>query len=178
VPLLGRVAALLRQRATPFAVIGAAALAVHGVSRSTRDVDLLVTDLACLGPGYWASLRDGGVDVSTRTAAPDDPLAGVVRMRQAGETVDVIVGRPTWQRHVVGRATGADVDGVSLPVARPADLVLLKLYAGGPQDAWDIQQLLGLPERAAIVTAVDAAVVALPADARALWQRVRPRATC
>jgi hypothetical protein len=26
-------------------------------------------------------------------------------------------------------------------------VILLKLYAGGPQDAWDIEQLLGGPDR-------------------------------
>jgi NADH:ubiquinone oxidoreductase subunit F (NADH-binding) len=34
---------------------------------------------------------------------------------------------------------------------------LLKLYAGGPQDAWDVEQLLSGGERSMLVTAVAAA---------------------
>jgi hypothetical protein len=41
---------LLRQRRIPFALVGAAAMAVRGVSRSTRDVNLL--DII-VGRGAW-----------------------------------------------------------------------------------------------------------------------------
>jgi hypothetical protein len=43
VTLFGSVVALLDQEHIPCAVIGASALAVHGVPRSTYDIDLLVT---------------------------------------------------------------------------------------------------------------------------------------
>jgi hypothetical protein len=36
---------VLQRRGIPFAVIGAAALAVHGVSRATRDLDLSAISL-------------------------------------------------------------------------------------------------------------------------------------
>ena len=115
---LGRVAALLRDRGTPFALIGAAAMAVHGVTRSTRDLDLLVNDPSCLDASYWAPLRED-VDISVGSGAPDDPIAGVVRMRAAGETVDVVVGRPAWQRQVTGpHALAADPS--PWPVKGPA----------------------------------------------------------
>ena len=50
--------------------------------------------------------------------------------------------------------------------------ILLQLYAGGPQDAWDIHQLLGDAERAATVAAVESRLPALPRECRALWARV------
>jgi len=40
----------------PCALIGAAALAVHGISRSTFDIDLLVTDRGVLDDSLWISL--------------------------------------------------------------------------------------------------------------------------
>jgi predicted nucleotidyltransferase len=64
VSLLKHVVALLRSRSTPFALIGAAAMAVHGVSRSTRDLDLFVLARECLFPAYWDSLRTAEVDVN------------------------------------------------------------------------------------------------------------------
>ena len=54
----------------------------------------------------------------------------------------------------------------------PADLILLKLYANGPQDAWDVEQLLASGDRAGLVAAVEAALPALPEDSRRLWARV------
>jgi hypothetical protein len=37
-----------------------------------------------------------------------------------------------------------------VPVATAGDLIALKLYAGGPQDAWDVEHLLQTGDRAAL----------------------------
>jgi len=148
--LLGRVAALLRERQIPFAVVGAAAMAVRGVSRSTRDVDLLVVDSECLSPATWESLRLEGIAVSIRRGDADDPLAGAVRLTGPGHAMlDIIVGRAAWQARVLERASPSKIEEVSVPVATAADLVLLKLYAGGPQDAWDDYSALTADEQSA-----------------------------
>lgn len=55
---------------------------------------------------------------------------------------------------------------------RATDLVLLELYAGGPQDRWDIAQLLSTQARADLVAEVQAALPQLPNDCRLLWERV------
>jgi hypothetical protein len=47
--LVAAVAAQLDRSGVPVRVIGAAALACHGVTRGTRDLDLLVTDPAIDG---------------------------------------------------------------------------------------------------------------------------------
>jgi hypothetical protein len=53
-------------------------------------------------------------------------------------------------------------------------LILLKLHAGGPKDAWDIRSLLEVvAEPQAVVARVDSQVGRLPLDARRLWVRVR-----
>jgi hypothetical protein len=63
---------------------------------------------------------------------------------------------------------------VTVKVARPAGLVLLKLYAGGPKDAWDIRSLMESHEEAESIKAeVDDAVPRLPAESRELWKRLR-----
>jgi hypothetical protein len=176
VTLLAATVGRLRERGTRFALIGAAALAVHGVSRATRDLDLLVVDGACLDPAYWAPLAASGIEADVRRGDAADPLAGVVRLRRAQESpVDLVVGRHPWQADVLAGAVETDVLGVAVPVAGRADLILLKLFAAGPQDAWDVEQLLAGPERAATVAAVDRRVIALPEDSRTLWGRLRGR---
>jgi hypothetical protein len=163
----------LRARGTPFALVGAAALALHGVPRSTRDLDLLTLDVECLDAEYWRSIGGGRIEVTVRRGDAADPLAGVVRLRPGDDApVDVVVGRSAWQRGVLERAQPATVESVVVPVAQAADLVLLKLFAGGPQDLWDIAQLLGGDERRTIARDVEARLSALPADCARLWAEV------
>jgi hypothetical protein len=170
--LLSDVSRQLTTRGVRHALIGAGALAVHGVSRSTFDLDLLVTDPAVLAAGSWSALG-AGVAVDTRRGDADDPLAGVVRLSMPGErSVDVVVGRHAWQAEALARAQVTSLGAVELPVVAPADLVLLKLFAGGPQDAWDVEQLLAAADRVAIAGAVEAQLHRLPADAAALWRRI------
>ncbi|MBW1685055.1 MAG: hypothetical protein JRS35_08320 [Deltaproteobacteria bacterium] len=75
--LLDEVAGLLTDRGIDIAVIGAAALAAHGVSRATADLDLLVVDLAVLDDELWSDFRAAGDEV--RRGDEADSLAGVVR---------------------------------------------------------------------------------------------------
>lgn len=56
-------------------------------------------------------------------------------------------------------------------VVRATALVLLELYAGGPQDRWDIAQLLSTQARADLVSGVQAALPQLPGDCRLLRER-------
>jgi hypothetical protein len=171
--LVERVASRLSERHVAFVVIGAAALAVHGISRGTRDLDLFTVARDCLDPRMWDSFESLGVAFRVNRGDLEDPLAGVVRFTASGEgPVDLVVGKSPWQTSIAARAGRARIDDVTLPVARASDLVLLKLYGGGPQDAWDIEQLLDSGDRAALVAEVNAAVAALPADARELWSRI------
>jgi len=167
---LAEVSVLLDQLGIPHAVIGALALSVHGVVRASNDVDVLVTDRRCLDPAIWnAATKTGTVEI--RRGDADDPLAGVVRLTPAsGSPIDVVVGRAGWQADLLQRAPRTPLLGASIPVATPTDLVLLKLFAGGPQDAWDIDQLLDAVP--ALRTLVPASLAALPAECTALWQRI------
>jgi hypothetical protein len=62
---------------------------------------------------------------------------------------------------------------VEVPVARPAGLVLLKLHAGGPKDAWDITSLAETHEDWDGVRAeVDATIGRLSAESRRLWKKL------
>lgn len=140
--LLRRVVATLETAGIPAALVGAAAMSAHGALRSTLDIDLLTTDSRVLDAELWSDLRvHAGVDV--RRGDAEDPFAGVVRFERPNErVVDLLVGRTAWQRRAVARAEPLSIEGVSLRVATPVDLVLLKLFAGGAQDAWDVRELL------------------------------------
>src|SRR3990172_7647128 len=114
----------------------------------------------------------GCCQVETRGGDATAPLAGVVRVTAEGESaIDVIVGRYGWQRDLLPRSRLTRIGGASVSVVEAADLVLLKLFAGGPQDAWDVDQLLDVDD--AIAPQVEARLADLPPDCGALWAPIR-----
>lgn len=171
--LLTHVVAALQRAGISHALIGAGALTVHGVNRATHDLDLLVVDLSCLRPDFWQALQSQGAIVEIRKGDLTDPLAGVVRFRFPGEgPLDVVVGKFKWQRKILDRAVLRIVQEDNLPVVRAADLILLKLYAGGAQDGWDIQQLLEGEDRNELIVEVEQLLPDLPPRAAKLWRRI------
>lgn len=172
--LLAEVLHLLEQEGVPHALIGAAALAIRGISRATADIDLLSVDTRLLRREVWADFEARGLLLRVIKGDFDDPLAGSVRLTAGSEIVDVIVGRDAWQREIIDAAEPLSLGDLSVPVVRPAGLVLLKLHAGGPKDAWDIRALLESSDEASAVQAeVERMLPRLPADATHLWGRLR-----
>lgn len=170
------IAEALTTRGFAHATIGAMALAVHGTSRATSDFDLMVADERVLDGALWQGLREQGISVDIRRGDAVDPLAGVIRFERGAEpTVDIVVfGSRGWQAQIPGRALLVDFGFGVMPVADPSDLVLLKLYAGGPQDGWDIAALLSVADdRDALVRTVEGRIGALPQRCRRLWDRIR-----
>ena len=169
--LFDQVLALLNAHGVPHALIGAAALAAHGVARSTYDIDLLTTDARVLGRGLWTALDHGGAAVDIRRGDAEDPLAGVIRIETTGDRpVDIILGKHGWQTRAVERADHGP-DGA--PVVRSRDLILLKLYAGGTQDLWDVRELLQLPGRDCLMAEVEADLDEHSDAMRGLWVDAR-----
>lgn len=172
--LLEQVSAELEARGVRCALIGAGALAAHGISRSTADLDLLCIDPAVLEPAFWRRLAAGGAAADVRRGDHDDPLAGVVRVTAPDQRpVDLVVGRPAWMRRALERAIPAKIGRGTVPLATKADLVLLKLYAGSPQDAWDVEQILADRDAGSIAAEVTERLADLPAEAARLWARIR-----
>lgn len=171
--LLERVVEVLRSLRISHALIGASAMALHGLNRNTLDADLLALDPACLDPQSWAALKAQGVTVEITKGDLTDPLAGVVRFEEPGErSVDLVLGKFTWQREMIERAPRGIYGGMELSILGAADLVLLKLYAGGPQDAWDILQILGGPDRETLIAPVEKELPRLPEKCSSLWKRI------
>jgi hypothetical protein len=174
--LSARVLVALHKADVSYALIGAGALTVHGVTRATLDFDFLVMEPSCLRRDFWSDVEGAGVSVDVRKGDLTDPLAGVVRFEAPGEgPVDVVVGKFKWQRKVLERAVRKNTPKGELPVVRAVDLILLKLYAGGPQDAWDIQQLLEGEDRNELTVEVERLLPELPAEAAKLWHRILER---
>ena len=172
--LLATVAAMLESAGIAFALIGAGALAAHRVARATGDLDLLTVSPESLSPVTWRALREQGFEVEIRVAEPGDPLAGVVRISHGtAPPIDLIVGDRAWQRRAIERAEPRPLQGARVPIVRAADLVLLKLYAAGPQDLWDVQRLLeAAPDRRALLAEVESGLADLGEPVTVAWRRL------
>jgi hypothetical protein len=168
--LLARVCDVLDAAQVPHALIGAAALAARGVARSTYDIDVLTVDARVLASDLWDGLRVEDIAIDILRGDVDDPLGGVVRVTATGERpVDVILGKGRWQARAIERA---ERSAQGPPIVAARDLVLLKLYAGGTQDLWDVRALLELPERDALIGQVGEDLADLPADMRERWGEI------
>jgi hypothetical protein len=172
--LLAEVVACLEHEGSQHAMIGATAMAALGAGRSTQDLDILTNDRAALRSARWRSLEQSGATVDIRHGDIQDPLVGVIRVSRTGERpVDVIVGEGAWQNRILEEASVRQISDVRVPVVDEIGLVLLKLYAGGPQDRWDIEQLmLQTADRMELEWEIGERVSDLPARCRSLWQRM------
>lgn len=168
---LERVCGVLDAGRMAHALIGASALAARGVARSTYDIDLMTADDRALDERLWRPLVDQGLAVDIRRGDAADPLGGVVRIESANERpIDVILAKHAWQRHAIERAERL---AGSPPVVLARDLVLLKLYAGGSQDLWDVRELLRQPGGDELIADVTADLAALPAELSQRWSEAR-----
>jgi hypothetical protein len=175
--LAEQVALSAKQLGFETALIGAAALAVHRYIRGTEDIDLaIVVDPSSQLQALEQALLSAGLRTVLRMPDDEDPLGGVLvvwRSEDAsGEPEDVVevVNFRNPGRLVLNPAAKAIARAEPLPdsplrCVTLADLVALKLYAGGLSDLADIVQLLAHnPETD--LTAVRAAAAAFDREER------------
>ena len=92
--LSGEIVALLDRTGVAHALIGAAAMAAHGISRATADVDLLTVDPSVPRDSSWTPLVDAEATVRVTRGDPEDPLAGTARLERANDAEI----RELWER--------------------------------------------------------------------------------
>lgn len=131
----------LAKAGVPQCVVGATALAVRGLPRMTRDLDVAVlTDDA---PKAWEALSRAPLRASTPTGTPDDPEAMVVYADpKTGVEVDLLVRAGDPEAAVIAEAPRAKVFGVTAPVATLEHLLLMYLYSNQPKHIGDFAAIV------------------------------------
>lgn len=168
---------ILDSMGAPFVLVGGHALAARGYPRFTIDVDLLTADTRVLDPEAWKGLAPEGASIDARRGDADDPLGGVVHILLGDRTdVDVVVAKWKWEADVIARAEPMLLFEREIRVPTTADLILLKLAAGGYLDLQDAAALLAHSDRRLITREVEAHIDDVRPDVRGLWHDLRKRA--
>jgi hypothetical protein len=136
--LLLDVAEVLRRDGLDYVVIGAFALSVHGALRASTDVDALLCVKLERLKQLEISLRSAGFNATLRAGDPEDPVLGLLVIRDTyGNQVDLLGGLKGMDPQLFVRALEIPLAGVALRFVGREDFIALKCFAGGPQDILD-----------------------------------------
>lgn len=130
-----------------YALIGGMAVAVRGYPRSTKDLDFLINaDEDFFRIEFTKTLKAKGYSVEVYKGDFTDPLRGMVRILGSNNAplVDFILIHKKWQEDIIDSAEEISIGGISVPIAKAEDLVILKLKAGSPRDLLDVEELIKL----------------------------------
>lgn len=133
----------------PQAIIGGVAVALVAQARTTHDIDAVIwldldrtEEFILSGANYGFVPRLSDVVDFARTNR-----VILLRHRPTGISIDLSCGALPFESELIKRATTLNVGNVSLRVATPEDLVILKAVAGRPRDLADIESIVNIHPR-------------------------------
>jgi hypothetical protein len=148
------VAELFERLAIPYVVMGGLAVRVYGIPRATYDIDFTAAVPRDRLPDLYAAVTGLGYTVpEPYTAGWVDEVGGMplVKFRlylgTGGIDVDVFLAESPFQTNLLERRRRADVDGFTVWLVSPEDLILLKLIAGRPRDLADVGDVVFIQGR-------------------------------
>ncbi len=131
----------LRNAKVPHAVIGATALAVRGLPRMTRDLDVVVL-LEDAYPALDALQAAGFRSVTPVDRGHEPEPMYVLESGEAGIDVDLLVAAGEPESTVIAEASDAQVLGTTAPVASLEHLLLMYLYSNEPRHLGDFARIV------------------------------------
>jgi hypothetical protein len=125
-------------------VVGAVAAAIYGRPRVTKDIDLV----AIADEQTWPDLLRKGTKFGIEPRQPDAldfaRVTRVLLLRHSPSTVDVDLSFAglEFENEMIAAARLARVAEISIPLARPEDVLVMKCLALRPRDIADIEGIL------------------------------------
>jgi hypothetical protein len=130
-----------------YALIGGIAAGLRGRLRFTDDIDVLLTVPQLQLPRLLEAMAARGFSVDVHTTARQWLQDHMVVMSYRGIRLDWLKPVVPSYQHVLDTAKPEAWRGRELRVASAEGLILLKLFAGRPQDWADIDTLLAANQR-------------------------------
>jgi len=148
------VLASLNRNRVRYVVVGGMAVIMHGVPRTTKDIDLLVDlspeNVAALAvaleqAGYRPKVPVRVIDLSNEAIRNEwieqKGMKALMFWKTASGDIDVLVASPVDFGEAARGATTYEVEGTSVPIASIESLIAMKRFAGRPHDLSDINAL-------------------------------------
>ena len=133
-----------------FVIVGAHALAAHGLPRATGDIDILVRPSVENAARVMRALHDFGAPVAAHgTTASDFEVAGqVYQLGVPPRRIDLLtaIDGVSYDEAHASRVVVA-VGGLTLPFLGRDALIANKRAAGRPKDLVDVGELTKAPAR-------------------------------
>lgn len=126
-------------------VFGAQAVMMHGIARTTQDIDVTVLVARKGAAGLAAELEAAGFEHRFPDRAAElISMAAVIPMthRRSGVEVDIVLGGSGLEELAHAAAERRSLDGVVVPVATATHLAVMKVMAGRPKDMEDVRGLM------------------------------------
>jgi predicted nucleotidyltransferase len=140
---------LIESRALRYVVMGGLAVRVHGIPRPTYDIDFTVAIKRSDLPGLFSAVEALGYTVADAYKSGwVDEVSGLPLVKfglyfeDGAIDIDVFLAESPFQEEVLKRAQRHPIDGYSVWLVTPEDLILLKLLANRPRDIADIGDIL------------------------------------
>jgi hypothetical protein len=134
----------LQEAGVRFLIVGAHALAVHGIPRATGDLDLLVAPDAENASRLMLALGDFGAPVESHgiTARDFEKEGTVYQLGLPPRRIDLMTSISGVSfEEAEGTAIETEIEGLCVPVLGRRQLVVNKLASGRPKDLADAQML-------------------------------------
>ena len=143
---LADLTAALGEIGAPSMIIGGIAAIARGVPRQTIDIDATVWGEGLTTDGLLAVLGrhriTGRIPDASEFARQHQVL--LLEHEPTGTPLEVTLAWLPFEKEALGRAERVDFGGVTVPVARPQDLIVFKAVAWRDRDRSDIERLLTL----------------------------------
>ena len=123
-------------------VVGAHAMAFHGVIRSTGDIDLWIKCDDVNSDKVYRALADFGAPLNDLDKKDLEKPGNVFQIGVAPNRIDILtsIDGVVFDEAYEGRET-VEIVGIKIPVISKHHLIENKITVGRPQDLVDIQKL-------------------------------------
>jgi len=130
-----------------YAVIGAMAVALHGVVRASVDSDAIVAATFAQLTKLRDELTTRGLKCDLRLGDPSDPIPGMLVVSDRFENrVDLLMGLRGLDPDVFKQTIEVTMPELGGPLSFVCkeDLLAMKLFAGGAKDLLDAERLVAV----------------------------------
>ena len=125
-----------------FMLVGAYAVAAHGLPRATGDIDLWIRSSSENADRIWAALTRFGASLSDLSKQDFVRPDTVVQLGVTPRRIDILTGITGVDYESAARAKVViEIEGIKVPVISLSHLIQNKTAVGRPQDAADVARL-------------------------------------